>query len=229
MAASLKDQFDIHGYVRVDGAVAPDLVGPLRRRMAETASEREARSTVKLGDDAEAASLLTTAPLRAAFDALLGPGGWVEPPVLEDLRVKFPAARQRTWWHVDVFERGPQTTDDDLLSWRASSRSGGVGLLVLLLLSDVGETDAATALRSGSHRAVAKHLDAAGDDGLSLGALLELGIDEETADAPVVLTTGPAGTAFLCHPMLVHAALSHTGAAPSYWALPPIRLTGRRP
>jgi hypothetical protein len=178
---------------------------------------------VKLGDDAEGALLIATPPLRAAFDALLGPGRWAEPEVLEDLRVKFPGRPQPCWWHIDVFERGPQTVDEDLFSWRASSRCGGVGLLVVLLLSDAGPADSVTALRAGSHRAVARRLEAAGADGLSLGDLLALGIDEETAGAPVVMTTGDAGTAFLCHPMLVHAAMAHTGDAPSYWALPAIR------
>jgi hypothetical protein len=218
----LKDAFDAQGFVRIDGVVRPDRLADLRRRMGEALAGRESRAIVKLGDDAEAAPLITAAPLRAAFDTLLGAGAWLEPAVLEDLRVKLPSHRQPLWWHIDVFEQGPLTTDDDLLSWRASRRCGGVGLLVLLLLSDVGPDDAATALRVGSHRAVARRLDAA--DSVSLGELLDLGIDAETADAPVVLTTGAAGTAFLCHPMIVHAALSHTGASPSYWALPAIRV-----
>jgi hypothetical protein len=223
MTTSLKDAFDTQGYVRIDGAVAPDRIGDLRRRMDEALAGREVRPTVKLGDDAEAAPLIVTAPLRAAFDALLGPGRWFEPAVLEDLRVKFPSAPGPHWWHIDVFERGPETNDEDALTWRAGPRCGGVGLLVLLLLSDVGPADGATAMRAGSHRAVARRLETAGDGGLSLGELLGLGIDAETADAPVELAAGPAGTAFLCHPMLVHAALSHTGASPSYWALPTIR------
>ena len=224
MAPSLKDTFDAQGYVRIDGAIEPDRLTDLRRRMDEALAGCEAGPTVKLGDDAEAAPLIVTAPLRAAFDALLGPGRWREPEGLEDLRVKLPSSPGPYWWHIDVFERGLETQDEDALSWRASPRCGGVGLLALLLLSDVGPADGATAMRVGSHRAVARRLGAAGDGGLSLGELLDLGIDAETADAPVHLAAGPAGTAFLCHPMLVHAALSHTGEGPSYWALQAIRL-----
>jgi hypothetical protein len=218
----LKDEFDADGYVRIDGAVVPDLLTDARRRMNTALADHEPRGTVKLGDDPFSAPLIASPPLRAAFDVLLGPGGWIEPEALEDLRIKFPAP-QRVWWHVDVFERGPQTKDEDVLTWRASPRSGGVGLLVLLLLSDVEPTDGATALRVGSYHAVARRVDAAGEEGLSLGELLDLGIDADTADAPVAIAAGPAGTAFLCHPMLVHAALPHTGASPSYWALPAIR------
>lgn len=227
MATALKDEFETHGYVRVDAVLVPDRLAVLRRRMDQAIAGLAPRLTMRLDDDVEAADLIATAPLRDAFDALLGPGRWTRPEALEDLRVKRPNPSQPVWWHIDVFERGPHTVDDDALTWRASPRCGGVGLLVLLLLSDVGPTDGATALRAGSHRAVARRLDAAGDDGLSLGELLDLGIDEDTADAPVVLTTGPAGTAFLCHPMLVHSALPHTGAAPSYWALPPIRFADK--
>lgn len=219
-----KDEFDADGYVRIDGAVAPDLLTDARRRMDAALAHHEPRGAVKLGDDPFCAPLIATPRLRAAFDALLGPGGWIEPEALEDLRIKFPAP-QRLWWHVDVFERGPQTRDEDVLTWRVSPSSGGVGLLVLLLLSDVEPTDGATALRVGSHHAVARRVDAVGDQGLSLGELLELGIDADTAAAPVALAAGPAGAAFLCHPMLVHAALPHTGTSPSYWALPQVRRT----
>jgi len=223
MNSSLKDRFDERGYVRIDDALAPEGIAGLRRRMDGALAAAGPHPVVKLGDDAEAASLLAGPPLRAAFDALLGPGGWIPPDVLEDVRIKRPAQDRPDWWHVDVFERGPQTQDEDLMSWRAGPGCGGVGLLVLLLLSEVGPADGATALRVGSHGAVAKRLDSAGDEGLSLGELLDLGIDAETAHLPVELTTGPAGTAFLCHPLLVHTALAHTGERPSYWALPPIR------
>jgi hypothetical protein len=220
---SIKDEFESSGCVRVDAGIALNLLAGLRRRMDEALTGVERSATVKLGDDAQAAPLIATAPLCAAFDGLLGPDRWIRPAALEDLRVKFPARAQPASWHVDVFEQGPQTRDDDVLTWRASTRCGGVGLLVLLLLSDVGPDDAATAIRLGSHRAVAKHLSAAGAAGLSLDELLGLGIDAETESAPIILTTGAAGTAFLCHPLLVHTAQANTGAAPSYWALPPIR------
>lgn len=225
MAKSLKDDFDRHGYVRIEDAVAPDRLVDLRQRMDEALATRERSANVKLGDDPQAAALITTVPLRAAFDALLGAGRWAEPEALEDLRIKVPSSARPMQWHIDVFERGPETTDEDASTWRASPRCGGVGLLVLLLLSEVGPTDGATAIRAGSHHTVARHLEAAGDEGLSLGDLLDVGIDAETTDCLVVLTTGRAGTAFLCHPMLVHAALAHTGVSPSYWALPPIKLT----
>ena len=39
-------------------------------------------------------------------------------------------------------------------------------------------------------------------------------------DRPVVLATGRAGTVYLCHPFLVHAAQMHRGATPRFMAQP---------
>ncbi len=46
-----------------------------------------------------------------------------------------------------------------------------------------------------------------------------------TAERPVALATGEAGTVYLCHPFLVHAAQMHRGApgtAPRFLAQPPL-------
>jgi hypothetical protein len=41
-------------------------------------------------------------------------------------------------------------------------------------------------------------------------------------DRPVALATGRAGTVYLCHPLLVHAAQMHRGATPRFLAQPPL-------
>ena len=41
-------------------------------------------------------------------------------------------------------------------------------------------------------------------------------------DRPVVLATGRAGTVYLCHPFVVHAAQMHHGVTPRFLAQPPL-------
>jgi hypothetical protein len=94
-------------------------------------------------------------------------------------------------------------------------------LLVLFLFSDVGEDDAPTRLRVGSHLDVARMLASAGEDGLTLRQLAANGF-EETAHRPQALATGEAGTVYLCHPFLVHAAQPHRGTRPRFMAQPPL-------
>ena len=45
---------------------------------------------------------------------------------------------------------------------------------------------------------------------------------EITAGRPEVLATGEAGTVYLCHPFLVHAAQAHLGRYPRFMAQPPL-------
>lgn len=37
---------------------------------------------------------------------------------------------------------------------------------------------------------------------------------------PLALATGPAGTVYLCHPFLIHAAQMHRGRQPRFMAQP---------
>ena len=91
---------------------------------------------------------------------------------------------------------------------------------MLFLFSDVGEQDAPTRILKGSHIDVARLLEPAGDEGLSFMELADrlqaLPFREEA------LATGPAGTVYLCHPFLVHAAQRHSGKVPKFMALPPL-------
>ena len=43
-----------------------------------------------------------------------------------------------------------------------------------------------------------------------------------SAHRPVVTATGDAGTVYLCHPFLVHAAQPHHGERPRFLAQPPL-------
>ncbi len=117
------------------------------------------------------------------------------------------------------------TDNPDFMSWRANVRSKGRALLMLFLFSDVGEEDAPTRIRIGSHLAIAKQLAPAGEDGLTLGELAANGF-AETAHLPEALATGNAGTVYLCHPFLVHSAQPHHGTRPRFMAQPPLLPVG---
>jgi hypothetical protein len=107
------------------------------------------------------------------------------------------------------------------MSWRVNIRSKGRALLMLFLFSDVGPYDAPTRIRVGSHLDMARVLAPAGDEGRSLGELARNGF-AETACRPEVVATGDAGTVYLCHPFLVHAAQPHRGTRPRFIAQPPL-------
>jgi hypothetical protein len=85
----------------------------------------------------------------------------------------------------------------------------------------VGEEDAPTRIRLGSHRDVARRLAPAGEEGLSLKELAKNGF-AETANRREMAATGEAGTVYLCHPFLVHAAQPHRGTRPRFMAQPPL-------
>src|SRR5437588_768947 len=100
----------------------------------------------------------------------------------------------------------PETGDqNDFLNWRINVTSKGRALLMLFLFSDVGENDAPTRIRAGSHLDVARMLAPARESGLSLRQLAANGF-AETATRPEILATGEAGTVYLCPSFLVHAA-----------------------
>jgi hypothetical protein len=85
----------------------------------------------------------------------------------------------------------------------------------------VGPDDAPTRIRAGSHLDIARRLAPAGEAGLTLRDLAVNGFDE-TAHRLEVLATGEAGTVYLCHPFLVHAAQPHRGTRPRFMAQPPL-------
>jgi hypothetical protein len=134
------------------------------------------------------------------------------------VRFPSPADPGDAGWHIDV---SFGTEDPDFLNWRANLRSRGRALLLLFLFSDVGDDDAPTRIRVGSHLPIARQLAPAGEAGLTLRELAADGF-ASTATCPEVLATGPAGTVYACHPFLVHAAQPHRGTRPRFMAQPPL-------
>jgi len=163
-----------------------------------------------------------TPVLTRAYDQLVGAGRWVPRANMGTFPIRFPSTQAPgdDGWHIDV-SFGWQERPDDFLSWRANVYSKDRALLMLFLFSDVGDDDAPTRIRAGSHLEIARQLAPAGEDGLSLREISADGY-ASTAHLPEVLATGDAGTVYLCHPFLVHAAQPHTGTRPKFMAQPPL-------
>lgn len=214
------------GFLRVDGAFPRALADEARAILwRDTGCDPEdpdtwLRPVVRLGmyDARPFVDAANTAVLHDAFDRLVGPGRWLPCRSVGTFRCAFPSAEDPgdTGWHVDA-SFGHE--DPDFLAWRVNVSSRGRSLLLLLLFSDVGEDDAPTRLSVGSHFQIARALAPAGHEGLALRDLVQLGLDGGGTEA---LATGAAGTAYLCHPFLVHAAQPHRGARPRFLAQPPL-------
>jgi hypothetical protein len=165
-----------------------------------------------------------TPVLHSAFDQLVGKGRWVPRDSLGMFPVRFPhpADPGDAGWHVDVSFAGDDADPHeqrDFSAWRVNVFSRGRALVMLFLFSDVEDKDAPTRLRVGSHMDMARFLEPAGEQGMSRMNLRHMG-----AERPIALATGEAGTVYLCHPFLVHAAQRHRGSTPRFLAQPPLGL-----
>lgn len=163
-----------------------------------------------------------TQVLHQAFDQLVGSGRWIPCKSMGTFPVRFPSKEDPgdTGWHVDASFSGADPTN--YLDWRINVKSKGRAQLMLFLFSDVTACDAPTRIRVGSHRDVARLLQTAGEPGLPFmelaGKLAGLPKRDE------IVATGKAGTVYLCHPFLVHAAQPHQGKEPRFLAQPPLFL-----
>jgi hypothetical protein len=221
-------QFVEAGFVQLDDAFPRELAEAGRAILwRDTGCDPADSATwtkpvVWLGDyPQEPFRLAANTPLlHAAFDQLVGPGRWQPRQSLGTFPVRFPTASDTgdTGWHVDASFHGDDLSPDDYLSWRVNIHSRGRALLMLFLFSDVGERDAPTRIRVGSHLAVARLLEPAGDAGIRVRDLDLAG----TARCREVFATGAAGTVYLCHPFLVHAAQINRGREPRFMAQPPL-------
>ena len=162
----------------------------------------------------ELVAAINTPRLVGAVDDLLGPHGWL--PRTEGygtFAIRFPSDADPgdAGWHIDGSFGDPP-------SYRVNYQSRGRALLLLMLFSNVTESDAPTRIKVGSHIDVARALQPVEARGVvflpNLHAPESLG--RETAYA-----TGRAGDVFLCHPFLVHAASwPHRGQQPRFIAQP---------
>jgi hypothetical protein len=223
-------QFIRDGFVRIDGAFPRELADEGRamlwRDIGCNPHDRKTwtQPVIRLGYYGQEPfrKAANTPTLHAAFDQLVGKGRWRLRSDLGSFPVRFPSPHDPgdAGWHVDV--SFPGESDDpneksNFSSWRVNVTSRGRALLMLFLFSDVGELDAPTRIRVGSHRDIARFLAPAGEAGMS-----HLVLDRMAADRPEALAVGEAGTVYLCHPFLVHAAQRHYGSTPRFMAQPPL-------
>jgi hypothetical protein len=152
--------------------------------------------------------------LAAALDRICGAGARLPRGCLGNIPVRFPLLppADDRGWHVDA--NTPQSDG----SWAVTGRPQTV--LVLTLLSDVGEADAPTRIRAGSHFDVAPVLGPDPIDAAEIGRL----VDEASAQRPVVHATGNPGDMYVLHPFTVHAANEHRGRTPRFMAQSPVML-----
>lgn len=222
--------FITDGFVRIDNAFSADLASEARTILwKDIPADPDDRSTwtqpvVWLGMYTQEPFIkaANTAILHQAFDQLVGKGKWLPCMSMGAFPIRFPSEVDSgdTGWHVDA--SFPGDDPHDFFSARINVYSKGRGLLMLFLFSDVSERDAPTRILKGSHSDVARLLEPEGEKGFSFmelaGKLSELPAREEA------LAIGKAGTVYLCHPFLVHAAQRHRGLVPKFMAQPPLLL-----
>lgn len=228
LTPSQLERFHHDGFIRIERAFPRALADQARAFLwRDTGCDAHDRTTwtrpvVRLGMYSQPPFIdaANTPVLREAFDQIVGRGRWLPCRSMGTFPVRFPSTVDAgdTGWHVDV---SFGTDDPDFLNWRVNARSKGRALLMLFLFSDVEENDAPTRIRIGSHRDMARILGPAGEAGLTLRELAANGFDE-TAHCAEALATGEAGTVYLCHPFLVHAAQVHRGNNPRFMAQPPL-------
>jgi len=228
LAQDETQRFIEDGFLKIEGAFPSELAEQARailwRDMGcdEGDPRTWTKPVIRLGyyDQEPFAQAANTPVLHRAFDQLVGPGRWRRRQNLGTFPVRFPSRDPGdAGWHIDSSfppEGGPAT---DYFDWRINLTSKGRALLMLFLFSDIGEFDAPTRIRVGSHLDMARRLDPEGERGLSLRELTAQGYDD-SAGCKEVLATGDAGTVYLCHPFLVHAAQPHHGTRPRFLAQP---------
>jgi hypothetical protein len=221
--------FAEQGFLAVRAAVPPQVV-----RACRDAIETELRARAVDPHDAATwtapvvrincpegpafAAAGTSAVLGDAYDALLGPGGWIpRNGVGGTVPVRFPSTKDPgdAGWHIDgSYDVGGR--------WWVNVRSRGRGLLALFLFTDVTDADAPTELLMGSHLDVPAVLAPFGDRGAFFGEVAGR-LPRSTFERPRAWATGRAGDVYICHPFIVHRATwPHRGAAPRVIAQPAI-------
>lgn len=216
------------GFIRISGAFSKDLAREARQILwhdtncAKNNPSSWRAPVIRLGQyGQEPFRSAANAPiLLSAYDQLTGAGQWLAPQALGTFVIRFPSREEPddTGWHVDA-SFGNESPD--FLDWRINIRSRGRALLMLFLFSDVGADDAPTRIRRGSHRDVARRLAPAGEAGLSLRDLVASEFLDDAGNGEI-LATGSAGTVYLCHPFLVHAAQPNRTGTPRFLAQPPL-------
>lgn len=234
LSAAQIDAFITDGFVRIDNAFPRDLAEQGRAILwRETGCDPDDPATwtkpvIRLGGYADTPfrEAANTPALHAAYDAIVGETRWLPPQGLGTFPVRFPSdeAPGDDGWHIDASFVLPTDDPIDFFSIRANIRSRGRALLMLFLFSDVGKDDAPTRIRVGSHMNIARFLLPYGENGATMHQMIA-GNFADTEKCAETLATGRAGTVYLCHPFLVHAAQPNRGNRVKFMAQPPLMPT----
>jgi hypothetical protein len=227
--STLIDDFCEEGFLVVRGAVAPDIVRACRNVIEaelralsvdahDPATWTEPIVRIPCPEVPAFAAAGTSPALWKMYDALLGPGCWVQRQgVGGTIPVRFPSKKDPgdAGWHID----GSYNVEGQ---WWVNVHSRYRGLLSLILFTDVGENDAPTEVIVGSHLDIPRILAPYGEAGVFFGDV-SAEIPAATFRRPSAFATGDAGDVFICHPFLVHRATwPHRGVKPRIIAQPEI-------
>ncbi|MBK6478995.1 MAG: phytanoyl-CoA dioxygenase family protein [Saprospiraceae bacterium] len=219
------EQFIEFGFVKIKNAFSQEIADNCRTilwkaiQVSPDDPETWTQPVIRIGEiglepfkQAANTTILHKAFNQLAFD------NWVPRMSLGTFPIRFPGKEEAgdTGWHVDASFPGEDS--NNYLEWRINIHSRGRALLMLFLFSNTTEKDAPTRIKAGSHLDVAKLLQHEGEAGLSFMELADklqhLPLRKE------ITATGIAGTVYLCHPFLVHAAQQHRGTEPKFMAQP---------
>ncbi len=229
LSALQLDHFIADGFVKLEGAFSRATAEACRAilwrdlGLSPDRPEDWKEPVMRLGmyADAPFREVLGSARLHGALDQLAGGGRWVLPGAMGTMVVRFPIGTP--WddgWHVDAsFPPDNDPASQDYFQWRVNYRSRARSMLMLFLFSDCGPDDAPTRVRVGSHMPMTRQLVTHGEAGISLADLAQEGF-ASSDDCEVALATGEAGTVWLLHPLMVHAAQAHHGREPRFIAQP---------
>jgi hypothetical protein len=219
-------QHFIHqGFIKIENAFPRELADAGRNILwKDTGCDPNDPSTwtrpvIRLGDYAQEPFrfAVNTPILHKAADQLVGKDRWLPRGSLGTFPVRFPSDEDPgdAGWHAEASFIGSDG------SMRLNVRSRGRALLMLFLFSDIEIDDAPTRILVGSHLDVPSLLEPSGEQGLSFIELAQK--LTTTLNRKLVHATGEAGTVYLCHPFLIHAAQPHRGKHPRFMAQPPLQ------
>jgi hypothetical protein len=191
------DRFMENGFVRIDHAFPREIAAEGRAALWQAIGcepdkpDGWTRPVIRVGpvndrDGTQPISFrdaVNTPALHEAFDRLVGRGRWKPRPNVGNFVVRFPSLKDPgdLGWHVDLSFPGEtgDPTGHDYSGWRVNITSRDRALLMLFLFSDVGEDDAPTRIRIGSHFDMARLLAPAGEAGMAYLQLAEVGAQRE--------------------------------------------------
>lgn len=226
MDDELVERFLEDGFVKIESAFPPRVAEHCARLLwRETGCDPDDPGTWtkpvhRVSDMAQGpfAAAVNTPALHEAFDALVGEGRWASRYSLGSFPLRFPHEEEPddAGWHIEGSYL-PEGANWPYTNLRSRDRS----LLMLFLFSEVGEADAPTRIRVGSHLDVPPLLEPYGEEGVS-GLEIAPELVAASAHRPLARATGRPGDVYLCHPFLVHAAQPHHGTRPRFMAQPPL-------